>query len=110
MEGLLLRDDVSVTEFSTIAPFSQSNPSRPTQGAVATLLRRVAESITELGEVDVQDVVFHAELDDEGDAWPSVTVYFSHQRSRPDNRPSSGARQHHRFCGVSSSRGRLNEM
>lgn len=75
-DGLLLRDDVMVTEFSTIAHFSQSNPSGPTQGDVAALLRRVAESITELGEVDVQDVVFHAELDDEGDAWPSVTVYF----------------------------------
>ena len=82
-----------MTEFPTIAHFSQSNPSGPTQGDVAALLRRVAESITELGEVDVQDVVFHAELDDEGEAWPSMTVYFYAPEKPSRQRPSCGARK-----------------
>lgn len=71
-----------VTETWTIAHFSQSNPTGPAQGDVAALLRRVAESVTELGQVDVQDVVFHAEVDDEGDAWPSMNVYF-HPQEKP---------------------------
>ncbi|GAB2586089.1 hypothetical protein GCM10009593_26420 [Microlunatus antarcticus] len=69
-----------MTDSSTIAHFSQSNPSGPTQGDVAALLRRVADSIAELGEVEVQDIAFHSELDDEGDSWPSMTVYFHPSR------------------------------
>ena len=26
--------------------------------------------------MEVQDIVFQMELDDEGDEWPSMTVYF----------------------------------
>ena len=40
------------------------------------LLKRVAASIEDLGPVEVQDIVFHMELDVEGDEWPSMTVYF----------------------------------
>lgn len=45
--------------------------------AVPNLLRRVAETLDELGEVEVQDLVLHAKTDDSGEPWPTVTVYFS---------------------------------
>lgn len=61
----------------TIRHFSQSNPKGGDQGSVPALLRRVAETIEDLGPVAIQDVVFHSELDDEGESWPTVTVYFS---------------------------------
>lgn len=57
--------------------FSQSNPVGDGQGDVPALLRRVAASIEQLGDdVEVQDVVFHDEQDDERDSVPSMTVYF----------------------------------
>lgn len=40
------------------------------------LLRRVAASIEEFGKVEVQDIVFHSEVDDQGNARPHMTVYF----------------------------------
>ena len=55
--------------------FSQSNPAGPEQGNVAALLRRVAESLDELGDVDVMDLILHNEVTEDGD-WPSLTVYF----------------------------------
>lgn len=71
-----------VSSIGVVAPtysikhFSQSNPAGPGQGDVATLLTRVAESIREMGAVEVQDLVFHSELDDQGEDWPSMSVYF----------------------------------
>jgi hypothetical protein len=55
--------------------FSQANPKGPDQGDVPALLRRVADSIEELGPVDVQDVVFGTEVTEDG-PWHSLTVYF----------------------------------
>jgi len=55
--------------------FSQSNPAGPGQDDVPSLLRRVADSIDELGRVWVQDLVLHNEVTADGD-WYSVTVYF----------------------------------
>lgn len=60
----------------TIRHFSQANPLGEDQENVSALLRRIASSIDELGKVEVQDIVFHGELDDDGQAWPSMTVYF----------------------------------
>lgn len=40
------------------------------------LLRRVADTIDSLGEVDVQDLTLHTEVTAGGD-WHSVTVYFT---------------------------------
>jgi hypothetical protein len=59
----------------TIERFSQANPRGAGQGDVPSLLRRVADSIDALGVVDVQDLVMHTEIADDGD-WPSLTVYF----------------------------------
>lgn len=60
----------------TVEHFSQANPSGDGQGDVPALLRRVADSIEALGPAEVQDVVFHGELDDEGGDRPTMTVYF----------------------------------
>ena len=62
----------------TVEHFSQANPEGDGQGDVPALLRRVADSVADLGSVDVQDVVFHAEMDD-GEDRPHMTVYF-HRR------------------------------
>jgi hypothetical protein len=45
-------------------------------GSIPDLLRRVAESLEQLGDVRVLDLVFHNELTDEGDDWPNLTVYY----------------------------------
>ncbi len=55
--------------------YSQSTPKGPEQGDCAALLRRVADSIEELGTVTVQDIAFGNEVTDDG-LWPSLTVYF----------------------------------
>jgi len=59
----------------TVEHFSQANPVGKGQGDVPALLRRVADSIDALGEVEVQDLVMHTEITEDGD-WPSLTVYF----------------------------------
>lgn len=56
--------------------FSQANPAGPDQDDVPALLRRVADSIAELGEVQVLDLVMHVEVTERGN-WPSVTVYYT---------------------------------
>ena len=60
----------------TVEHFSQANPVGQGQDSVPALLRRVADTIEELGSVAVQDVVFHGELDDDRREWPSMTVYY----------------------------------
>ena len=61
--------------------FSRSNPDGAGQGDVAALLRRVAESLDALGDVDVQDVVFHSEVT-EGEDDLTMTVYYHSQPRR----------------------------
>lgn len=65
----------------TIRHFSQSNPTGEGQGDVARLLRGVADTLDELGDVDVQDVVFHSEVTDSEDDL-TMTVYFNEQPRR----------------------------
>jgi len=65
----------------TINHFSQSNPSGAGQGNVPALLRRVADSIEELGDVQVADITFSSSVShDEDDL--TVTVYFDKQPRR----------------------------
>lgn len=64
-----------VSRFSTVRHFSQANPFGPGQGSVPALLRRLADSIEELGDLEVADVVLHQEITADGDWW-SGTVYF----------------------------------
>ena len=55
--------------------FSQSNPEGAGQDDVPALLRRVADSIEALGDVEVFDITYSVEVTD-GDDRPSVTVYY----------------------------------
>ncbi|WP_261565465.1 hypothetical protein [Frankia gtarii] len=59
----------------TVHHFSQANPAGPGQDDVGALLRRVADSIDALGDVEVQDLVMHAEATADG-SWHSITVYY----------------------------------
>jgi hypothetical protein len=45
------------------------------QDDVATLLRRVADALDQLGAVDVHDITFHVDWTEDG-SWPSMTVYY----------------------------------
>jgi hypothetical protein len=69
----------------TVEHFSQANPAGESQGDVPALLRRVADSIDALGEVEVQDLVLHTEVT-EGRDWHSLTVYF-HRATTPRSAP-----------------------
>ena len=55
--------------------FSQANPAGPGQDDVPALLRRVADSITNLDQVEVLDLMMHNEVTEDGN-WPSITVYY----------------------------------
>jgi hypothetical protein len=63
----------------TVSHFGQSNPEGEGQGDVAALLRRVADTIEELGDIDVLDLVFHSEPTADEDR-VNITVYYY----RPD--------------------------
>ena len=62
--------------------FSQANPKGPGQGDVPALLRRVARTIEDLGDIDVLDIIMHTEVTEDGDRH-NLTVYFvERQRER----------------------------
>jgi hypothetical protein len=71
----------------SVEHFSVANPAGPGQDDIPALLRRVADTLSSMGPVDVQDVVFHAEVTEDGD-WPSVTVYL-HRETVPDADPDA---------------------
>jgi hypothetical protein len=61
--------------------FSQSNAAGSGQGDVAALLRRVAEALDELGDVQVQDITFSSRVT-EGEDDLTVTVYYHREPRR----------------------------
>jgi len=61
--------------------FSQSNPSGAGQGDVAALLRRVADSLDDRGDVQVADITFASSVTD-GEDDLTLTVYFDKQSRR----------------------------
>ncbi|WP_214325181.1 hypothetical protein [Nonomuraea sediminis] len=61
----------------TMRHFAQANPEGSGQGDVPSLLRRVADSIEALGDVEVHDLIMHTEITTEGSR-PSITVYFAY--------------------------------
>jgi hypothetical protein len=65
----------------TVEHFSQSNPAGPGQGDVAALLRRVAGTLDELGDVQVQDITFAGEVT-AGEDNLTMTVYFHREPRR----------------------------
>ncbi|GAA0357836.1 hypothetical protein GCM10009530_03840 [Microbispora corallina] len=66
----------------TMHHFSPANPKGHQQGDVPALLRRVADSIEDLGDVEVHDLIMHTEITAEG-PWPSLTVYFDYKADQP---------------------------
>lgn len=66
----------------SVLHFSQANPQGRGQDNVAALLRRVAVSIGRLGEVIIQDIAFHSEIDDDGNERPNMTVYYHRRQGR----------------------------
>ncbi|MEU7936592.1 hypothetical protein [Microbispora bryophytorum] len=58
--------------------FTQNNPEGIGQDSVPALLRRIATTIEELGQVEVYDLIMHNEVTDDGSDWPSITVYFDY--------------------------------
>jgi hypothetical protein len=80
-ETLVMKEHRSVDPATwTIWHLSQSNPDGDGQGDVAALLRRVADTLDELGDVHVQDITFHSEVTD-GEDDLSMTVYY-HEEAR----------------------------
>ncbi|MFW6866254.1 hypothetical protein ACOACQ_02635 [Nocardioides sp. CPCC 206347] len=62
-------------DISTMFTFSQSNPSGAGQGDVAALLRRVADTIDGLGDIEIYDVTFRSEVTD-GEDDLTMSVYY----------------------------------
>lgn len=56
--------------------FSQSNPVGPGQGDVGALLRRVADTLDELGDIIVQDITFSKQVT-AGEDDLTMTVYYT---------------------------------
>jgi hypothetical protein len=65
----------------TILHFSQSNPTGDGQGNVAALLRRIADTIDEYGDIQVEDVVFHNAVTG-GEDDLTMTVYYREEPRR----------------------------
>lgn len=74
-----------------ICHFSQGNPAGPGQDNVPALLRRVADTIEQLGAVEVQDIVMHTEVDRYGYSH-SLTVYYDDDGERPPATPGTDNR------------------
>jgi hypothetical protein len=70
-----------VSDEWTISHFSQANPSGEGQGDVPALLRRVADQIESLGDVQVQDITFET-TPTAGEDEVSMTVYFHREPRR----------------------------
>lgn len=61
----------------TIFHFQQSNPLGPGKGNVPALLRRVADSIERMGDVEVYGLTLNPPtLRPDNDDWPSLAVYY----------------------------------
>lgn len=70
-----MKQDATMKMKATAEHFSQANPAGPGQDDIPSLLRRVAESVEAIGPVEVQDLILHTEMTDNG-PWYSLTVYF----------------------------------
>lgn len=77
--------NTSEPESWTIRHFSQSNPKGVGEGDVPALLRRVADTLEDLGPVKVTDLVLHNdELTGDSEEWYSITVYFDPRTDEPE--------------------------
>lgn len=69
---------------SSSANMAPQPPQLSEQGAgqekVPALLGRVADTIGELGDVDISNLILHSEITSDGEDRPSITVYY-HDRT-----------------------------
>jgi hypothetical protein len=66
----------SPSEKWSVCHFAQANPDGPDQENVPALLRRVADSIEEFGDIEVSDICFHNDYDAGGDSYVHMVVYY----------------------------------
>lgn len=59
--------------------FSLSLPRGDGQSNVADLLRHLAKELDESAPLKILDIVFQSEMDDDGNEWPSFTVYVANE-------------------------------
>lgn len=72
----MVNDDAKLPDAGwMIRHFSQSNPSGVGSGDVAALLRRVADTVESLGDVQVQDLTFQSNVT-AGEDDLTITVYY----------------------------------
>lgn len=62
--------------------FALSLPQGNNQNDVVALLRHLADDLEKERDLIVRDLVFHKPIDDDGNFWPSFTVYC--QRKNDD--------------------------
>ena len=60
----------------SIKYFSISLPKGSGQHDVAALLSHTSQAIKEMGNIEIQDMAFSSEIDEDGNEWPSFTVYY----------------------------------
>lgn len=78
-------DDMTAKTYFTAYHFLQANPEDdPNQGSIPLLLRRVADTIEEYGDIQVNDILLRTEITDNGDLRPSLKVYYN-ERSTEDS-------------------------
>ena len=64
-------------ELYTINHFNLGLPEGPDKGNVVKLLNHLAKNIDASEEIaSIQDIVFHNDLDEDGNDWPHFTVYY----------------------------------
>jgi hypothetical protein len=75
------REPAAHAEAWTVRHFSLADPAGPERADIPAFLRRLADEVQRRGPVQVQDIVFHLEIDEDGVEYPTATVYF-HEASR----------------------------
>lgn len=60
-----------VEHFSISLPKSEGNKT------ISKLLRHLANNLDDYKDIYVRDIVLHNEVDDDGELYPYITVYFS---------------------------------
>lgn len=72
-----------------IKHFSISLPKGANQDDIPVLLNHMSKTISHMGNIDIQDITFSNEIDEDGNDWPSFTVYYHTQKNKlsPLSRP-----------------------
>lgn len=74
------------TDKWSVYHFSLTNPVGPGHSDVPRFLRHLADTIEERGNIEIQDIVFVREMDEDGENFPRATVYY-HRAAANDGEP-----------------------